>query len=273
MNTLEQLRGNGYAANESESGLQIGGADHAWYYRNPGDYEADIRTQMRDPTVTLAVLAFTAEGPSPFADRFIADLVKLVAPADRLLKKFGPRPLVRVTPTSVQAIYATEHHHVGLVDSWNRRLFDLGLRFTDRLSRCEAPAQLVANCEAVPLDGTWLNDATPLTVKREALPTWNSDEMSPKFRALVDRFIAASEIVECEPYREPVRDHSPVAQLARIGVGQAAPTDENPPPIKYADPRLARAFGANLTHPPGFWLDGKDEGGEAGSPGLARRRG
>jgi hypothetical protein len=53
------------------------------------------------------------------------------------------------------------------------------------------------------LDGTWLDERTPLAVKRASLPTWDPEAMSQKLRAFVDKAAAAGELSECGPYRGP----------------------------------------------------------------------
>ena len=275
--TIEQLRGNGYLASfanvEGVAHAQIEGAVHDYLI---SDFAAGTRQYMRDPTASVCVLEFSIEEPSEISTRFIAELLKAVAPADRLLRKHQ-RPLVRTSATTLHAVYRTDHAQVGLFDPEyahdQRLLYPLGVRYTDGAKYSPA-ARLSAHCGSAPVEaGTWLNDRTPLTVKRETLPTWDGDALSAKVHALVGKFIAAGDMRICEPYSPPARDYSHEADLARQGVNLAAPADDAPPPMQYADPRLSRAFGVDITQRRGFWLDGSDEGGERGLTGIGRSHG
>src|SRR5258708_4507815 len=110
-NELEILRGNGYVAGvfqiEDSPQLQLIAAQQDYYFTDSAAFAADQRTCLRDPTITVAVLEFSVEEASPFSTRFATDLLKLIAPPDRLLRKYI-RPLVRVSPTSVHAIYQSD---------------------------------------------------------------------------------------------------------------------------------------------------------------------
>lgn len=208
---IESVRANGYMANiEAVEGVEhvhVGGSKHEYFYLNPGDYASDTRQYMRDAVVCVAVLQFSVDEASPLSDRFIAELVKLVAPADRLLKKHV-RPLVRATPTSLHAVYSTHNDIMGLVygadygaRAW-QQMFEHGLAFSD--ANRFSTGTLRADCGPVALDGgTWLADRTPLTVPRAELPPWDGDGISKKLREFVDRFIAAGEMCEREAYRAP----------------------------------------------------------------------
>ncbi len=225
---LDTLTDNGYNAGVFQTGdalqLQLIGSRHDYYYQD-GAFASDARTYMRDPTVILAVLEFTVEEPSPLATKFAAELVKVLAPTDRLLKKYL-RPLVRTTPTSVHAIYRSDTTPASLYDEYGRPMLEHGLGFPD--SDPYAIARLHGGGN-VPLDGSWLNDATPLTVKREALPAWNGETAAKSLRALVDRFVAAGEMRERGLYEPP-----PIV-YERVEL--------DPNRINYADPAVQRALG------------------------------
>lgn len=206
---IETLQVNGYVATVTTvAGIEhvyAAGSRADYFYMSPGDYASDTRQYMRAPTASIAMLEFVVRDASPLATKFIAELLEVVAPGDRLWKKYV-RPLVRTTATTLHAIYQTDTANVGLyLDTpahIGRRLFEHGLAFPDASEF--STVELRAHCGTVTVDGgVWLNDATPLTVKREALPMWNSDETSSKLRVVVDRFIAAGELREREPYRAP----------------------------------------------------------------------
>ena len=200
--TIESLRSNGYSASavrvDDVDRAQIIGARHDFYYQT-GDYASGKTTPLRDPVVNLAVLEFHAADESPLVTNFIGELLKIVAPTDRMFKKHS-RPLVRTTATSVQAVYRAESHaSVALVEKhWSgalHPLYEYGLIFADEPNTCARAAKFHAICGNVLVDvGEWLNDRSPLTVKRDDLPLWNQDEITPKLRALVDDFVESGKL-------------------------------------------------------------------------------
>jgi hypothetical protein len=249
---LEALRENGYLAstvhNNGATRVQVDGSAHHYHVT---DFATDTRQYFRDPTVSVAVLEFEVSDASPLATKFVAELLKLIAPADSLFKKHV-RPLVRTTPTTLHAIYQADTRYAGLCyGAAHRQLFEHGLAFPDSPNRCARVAQLHAHCGGAPLEGgTWLNGATPLTVKRAELPAWNPEDTSARLRQLVDRLIAAGEVRECEPYSGPRKvydnDTDGHADLyERAGLKIVHTDDDVPAPMEYADERLREAFGAN----------------------------
>jgi hypothetical protein len=264
---IDNLQANGYMAEFAHiDGVphpQIVGAQHDYLI---SDFSTGQRQYMRDPTVSVAVLEFTVEEASLLAAKFAAELIKIIAPTDRLLKKYV-RPLVRITPTSLHAVYQTDTHYVGLFDdsAGHRQMFEYGFAFPD--ANQYSTGNLRVACSGVLLDGgMWLNEASPLTVKCTALPTWNRDETAKKLRLLVDRFVSARELREREPYQEPRKqyenDTDGHADLyERAGIKVVYTDDDVPPPMQYADERLRKAFGVNIGDTP------------TGNGFAARRRG
>ncbi len=227
MNELETIEGNGYNAGvfQIDDALQLQLiASRIDYYYQDGAFASDSRTYMRDPTVSLAVLEFSVEEPSPLATKFAAELVKVLAPPDRVFKKHI-RPLVRTTPTTVHVIYRSDTTPASLYEG-HMQMFEHGLGFPDSDSYAIARLHGGGN---VPLIGSWLNNMTPLSVKREALPTWNGEAAAKSLRALVDRFVAAGEIRERGLYEPP-----PVV-YERVG--------PNPNRVDYGDLEVQRALG------------------------------
>jgi hypothetical protein len=264
MSIIETLQANGYVAEfDRESRPQIVGATHGWYYPSSAAFHADERMPMRDATASVCVLEFTADEALPA--KFTRELLALLAPADRLLKKHQ-RPLVRVTPTSMQFVYQTDTANVELRDHSHParpQIFKHGLALPD--SESLWTAHLRATCGCVLLDGgEWLNQASPLTVKRAELPVFDSDATALKLLALVERFVVAGELRVLGPYVPPTQDYSPEAMLARQGVRIVPPTDDAPPPIQYADERLRAVFGVRI--------GGTPTGGTATGNGFAARR-
>ena len=78
-----------------------------------------------------------------------------------------------------------------------------------------------------PARGVWLNNATPLTTRRDALPEWNSDEIAPKLRALVDRLSAAGELSEGKRYIPPPATITAEPQYGDIDISED-PRDWDP---------------------------------------------
>ncbi|MFZ0550972.1 MAG: hypothetical protein WAM21_09225, partial [Steroidobacteraceae bacterium] len=170
------------------------------------DLATDARQYMRDATASIAVLAFEVGEASPLSTRFMAEVLKLVASADKLLRKQHVRPLIRSTPTTLHVVYQTDIANIGLyLDTpayVGRPLFEHGLAFTDALEFSDAT--LHADCGPAPLDGgTWLAGRTPLNTPRDTLPMWNGDGISTALRDLVDRWVTAGELREREAYRAP----------------------------------------------------------------------
>lgn len=203
---IETLQANGYMiAVETVEGIEhvrLGGSRHDYHVT---DHATDTRRYFRDAEVSVAVLAFEVDEPSPLATKFMAELLKLVAPADRLLKRHV-RPLIRTTATALHAIYRADIGNIGLyLDApayVGRPLFEHGVAFPD--SNEFSGVTLRAHCGPVALDGgAWLADSTPLNTSRDTLPVWNGDAISTALRELVDRWATAGELREREPYRAP----------------------------------------------------------------------
>jgi hypothetical protein len=225
---IESLRENGYMAEHIHvvevEHVQIVGARRDYEFT---DYVAGTRRYMREATASVAVLEFTVDDPSPLAAKFSAALIRLLAPNDKLLRKHV-RPLVRITETSTHFIYRTDTDYVEMTEGpGHHQLFQHGLAFPDapQFSR----VALRAACSNVLIDGTWLNDATPLTVKRDALPTWDRDATAVKLREFVDAAIADGSIRERGPYIPP--QPRPQWHYGELDVS-ADPIDWDP-----ADPR------------------------------------
>ena len=203
---IDSLQANGYMTEfyniDGVSHVQIVGAEHSL----PG-----MRDYRRDPDVTVGVLEFEVEESSPLVTKFIAELLKVVAPADRLLKKFN-RPLVRTSATTLHVLYQADHI-VRLSDDTNpgcagRTMFEHGFKFPDFPNQFSI-GYLRATCGHVRLDGIWLDERTPLNTPRAALPIWNGEEIASKLRVFVDKTVSAGEVSECEPYRWPRRQTRP----------------------------------------------------------------
>src|SRR5580658_6450271 len=193
-NTIEALKANGYPASisniEGVSNVLVGAYQLDYFVT---DFAKDTRRYFRDPTVSVAVLAFEVSEASPLSTRVTAELLKLLAPADGLLRKHV-RPLVRTTATTLHAVYQADKRRVEMLDETpaRRQLFEHGLAFSDAVRF--ARASLRATCNGVLLNaGEWLNGATPLNTPRAELPTWDAVAMALKLREFVDRFIARSE--------------------------------------------------------------------------------
>lgn len=248
---IDSLKENGYMAEYHVSGaglVQIVGARQGYFYLNPGDFAADKRQFYRDPKVSVAVLEFTIDQESPLVSKWIAELVKVIAPADKFLKRYT-RPLVRTTSTTLHAVYQTATHNVALRDHtipYRPELFREGFAFPD--VSAHSIGLLRASCGSTLIEGgTWLDDRSPLSVKREVLAQWNGEELAAKLQALVERAIEAGDMRELRPYREPVQqDWSHEALLARQGVELTYTEDDVIPPLEYADARLREAFGVDL---------------------------
>ncbi len=205
---IEALQANGYMiAIETAEGVEhvrVGGSQHDYHVT---DHATDTRRYFRDAEVSVAVLAFEVSEASPLATKFMAELGKLLAPADRLLRKAAARPLIRTTSTVLHAVYRADHAvSIGLyLDTpayVGRPLFEHGLAFAD--AREFSGAALRADCGPVALDGgAWLADRSPLNTPRDTLPVWNGEGISQALRALVDRWIAAGDLRESEAYRGP----------------------------------------------------------------------
>lgn len=203
--TIAALQANGYMiAVETVEGIErvrVGGSRHDYHVT---DHATDTRRYFRDAEVNVAVLAFEIAEASPLATKFMADLARLVAPGDKLLKKHV-RPLIRSTPTALHAIYQADHAvSIGLyVDTpafVGRPLFEHGLAFADS----NAAGTLHADSGPVARDGgTWLAGRDPLNTARDTLPVWNGDGISNAVRELVDRWVSTGELREREPYRAP----------------------------------------------------------------------
>jgi hypothetical protein len=257
---IETLRDGGYMTGaemvDGVERVQIICSTHEYLIT---DFAAGTRRYMRDPTVSVAVLEFTVADASPLATKFIAELVKLVAPADRLLKK-RMRPLVRTTATTLHAVYQSKTQHVELRDDTHPArpvMFRCGLAFRDRPNPF-SQGHLRAHCVSVLADGTWLAERTPLNTPHASLPTWSAEEMAPKLRAFVDKAITAGELRESGPYVPPPRPIDPTdtdghADLyERAGIRVVYTDDDVPPPMEYNDERLRKAFGVPLgTEPTG----------------------
>jgi len=207
---LEALQANGYlTAVDTVEGVErvhVGGSRHDFHVT---DHATDARRYFRDAEVSVAVLAFEVGEASPLATKFMTELLRLVAPAERLLRKAAARPLVRTTTTTLHAIYQADSAvSVGLyLDTpayVGRPLFEHGLAFTDANGLSDAT--LRADCGPVALNGgAWLADRTPLNTARDTLPVWDGEGISTALRALVDRWVTAGDLREREPYRAPPR--------------------------------------------------------------------
>jgi hypothetical protein len=253
MTPLETLTQNGYLAHADGAGqIQIqGAAGPSYYFRSPDDYAADRRTYYRDATPSLAVLVFETTEPTPLFAKFAAELVALLAPPDRLLKRVQ-RPLIRQTAAGLQALYRADGRRVALIDPalrhLNRVLFEHGVAFLAATGFARATLA-ASGFPAVPLDGgEWFGQRSPLNTPRADLPFWNGNETAQRLRQFVDRWVTAGELQVLDRYLEPSphKDMSPEAELARQGVGVAYSNDDVPAPVEYSDPRLRAAFGVPL---------------------------
>jgi hypothetical protein len=254
MTPLETLTQNGYLAQADGAGqIQIQGASGpSYYYRSPGDFAADKRTYHRDATPSLAVLACETTEPTALFTKFAAELVALLAPADRLFKRVQ-RPLIRQTAAALQALYRADGRRVALIDPalrhLNRVLFEHGVAFRAATNGFARATLEASGFPAVPLDGgEWLGQRSPLNTPRADLPFWNGNETAQHLRQFVDRWVTAGELQVLDRYLEPPahKDMSPEAELFRQGVGVAYSNDDVPAPVEYSDPRLRAAFGVPL---------------------------
>ena len=213
-----------------------------------------MRTFTR-ASAALAVVELSVRFPDDVTPAFTKlrdGLVKLLAPADKLLRKHV-RPLVRIAADRVQFVYQTESARVCLGQYPRKPEFENGLRCSDA-PNVYATVQLACTNDSVLIDGgDWLNGQSPLTVPRDSLPVWDSEAITAKLRAFVDARIADGLVDECGPYVHPVEILSNEEQLARQGVSVVPPTPE-PARVPYKDPRLEAAF-----NPDRFTVSGDPE--------------
>ncbi|MGO8854943.1 MAG: hypothetical protein ACLQO1_04445 [Steroidobacteraceae bacterium] len=253
MNDVETLYANGYATKDvkvdGDARIQVLGIErYPWFENN-----VLVRTFTR-ASAALAVVELSVRFPDDVTPAFTKlrdGLVKLLAPADKLLRKHV-RPLVRIAADRVQFVYQTESARVCLGPYPRAPEFENGLRCTDA-PNVYATVRLACTNDNVFIDGDWLNDASPLTVSYAALPQWDSEAVTAKLRAFVDARIADGLVTECGPYVHPVEILSNEEQLARQGVSVVPPTPE-PARVPYKDPRLEAAF-----NPDRFTVSGDPE--------------
>jgi len=264
------LRENGYATDE----VNIEGASRVQLIdreQTPWFEGGMLQRTFTVGETMIAIVELSADEATPTFTKLRDGLVKVLAPADKLLRKHV-RPLVRVTPTSAQFIYANEDLDVCLGRYPRDPEFGNGLHCSD------APTPYVVTrlrCVASVLieGGDWLNGQSPLTVPRASLPVWNSEAITAKLRTLVDRFITDGSVKECGPYVPPTQDYSTEAQLLRQGVRVVPPTPE-PARVPYKDSRLEAAFNPDrftTAGDPELFADAPREGG--GFNGFNMREG
>jgi hypothetical protein len=174
-----------------------------------------------------------------FADALVATLAgiepKRMFRKQRPVDESTPRPLVRVTDTSVWIVYRKDK---GFFDTLRlgpptfahaRDLFAHGLRARDQ-GRYDSALALQADTRDIPIDdgAEWIDGRSPLTVPHSALPEWQGEQTSLALHNVVEQWVAAGDVRECDAYKEPPLEggYSPEAMLARQGVTIGHPTDE-----------------------------------------------
>jgi hypothetical protein len=255
--TTELLAANGYwpftAHIDGVDRAAIHGAKHDYYFRQPEDFASGQRTYMANAQASIAVLLFDFKEPSAGAMEFSNALVALLAPRDRMLKKFN-RPLVRLTTKTTEFIYREHRPWVMPLEidfgPSTRRLFPHGLKVAGATQFAIAELTCAAT-DVIVDDGTWLNDRSPSNTPHESLPEWDQEGISTKLQALVDKLAATGIVTECALHLEnsAVDFWSPEACLARKALRDAAvPAAPEPEPAPvYQDERLQRAL---------FWRKG-----------------
>jgi hypothetical protein len=168
-----------------------------------------------------------------FADALVATLARIepkrLFRKQRPVDESTPRPLIRVTDSAVWVIYRKEEGWFDTLRLGGRDLFAHGVRARDQ-GRYDPTLALQADTRDVPIDdgAEWLDGRSPLTVPRSALPVWQGEQTSLALFNVVEQWIAAGDLRECEGYKEPPLKggYSPEAMLARQGVTIGIPTDE-----------------------------------------------
>jgi hypothetical protein len=257
---IEILTANGYLTDANGSQI-LCAAQHGMVSFSPGT------PGIRDAVANIAVLEFTVEMPTALSTAFAAALIEALTPTRKLLYAQQPAPLIRQTANSVRALYQTNSvprlYEPG--DAGYHALFQHGVTFPDARSPYET-VQLWAHCSAVFIEGgEWLASRSPLNTPRATLPTWDGESIARTLRTLVDRLAQGGEIRERGPYVPPAPPRSQFTHSGEI-------TDDKPTRAPFNDPRIEAAFHTPV-YPPGHWLDGDDEGGEAGTSGWGRQRG
>lgn len=94
--------------------------------------------------------------------------------------------------------------------------FYRGLKFADGY----ATAQLRAIRAPIALEGTWGDDRTPLTVKREDLPLWKPIETRDLLQSIIEEFTAAGDI-HADDYYATKSTPAPQAEAVRHTIDDA----------------------------------------------------
>jgi hypothetical protein len=225
----EQLHDNGYEPVQTSSTHNSDGVrTRTWAavgfhpLLNPDGSRRDYARALNLVGVVLEPMC--TRGGDPFsrhARKFADALVEALASSGAL---------VRRTAASLLVIYRTDGVEAALVDPTVQRrplLYPHGVAAKDS----SAPLRLAASFRDVPVaDGAdWVGGRSPLTVARDALPTWSRDVVSRAVAELADAWVAQGRLRVCGGYQEPARPEgywSNEAALARDGVTIGGAVDE-----------------------------------------------
>jgi hypothetical protein len=183
------LNANGFEPLQIGAVHSTGGSTRTWAaaaWTPTLNHDATPRCVTRRNLLSLEFRYMSARHLDRFskvARRLSDTLVKLLATGET-------RPLVRLTPTSTQIVYRVETlNFLGFQPP-----FKNGLQTRDEL----AVLSLQLTSSDLPVDGAaWWEGRSPLTVQRDALPEWNSEETSRSIHELVNRLVASGDLRIC----------------------------------------------------------------------------
>ena len=209
----QQLVGNGYAIMRTSHDINSDGtSSDTWSVRG---YQPVVRPDnplnLHSPDLATVAFEYTdqrgGDKLTPVAKKFADALVLTLAGIEpkRMFRKqrpvdeSTPRPLVRVTDSEVWVIYRKEQGWFDTLRLDGRDLFAHGLRARDQ-GRYDPLLGLQADRRNIPIDdgAEWIDGRSPLNVPRSALPTWQGEQTSLALYKLVEQWVAASDLRECE---------------------------------------------------------------------------
>lgn len=191
---------------------------------------------------SLIALEFECAPASRLSDKFRSAMLA------RLIGDAQVQPLIKLSDFTLALVYRHDGDDWELEDANDKtanRAWQHGLAFADSY----ATAQLQAVRTPIALEGSWGDDRTPLTVKREDLPLWEPVDVRGKLQGIIDEMgddirvkgIYAPKTAPVDPLNSRAHNFEADPRIARMNKLKAdierAQATKDPAQIKTAELR------------------------------------